>query len=1120
MGKELFSVSTDKVAEGALATSVAVAGVMYVKHKMNQMTQEEANKILEIFKDTLGTVDFPKPFNLDHEDGEVRIPKELQEYTLEQVEHGNPYQRELYKVGHYLTEYSDQRKKTGDPIHSVLCYLHYILLSPSGLMGLTGKGDNDFKKLSMFAQFLERFAQMPGANVRSGYVSLILDIIPTNKEEREALQALKRRDQDQDQKISKNAYTALQGIADSVNAEADFSRLEELSRGFADSTLRLATMGVTSHKIHSPLANALLGNMAKGTISPKIEKKRSLSWDQPAILLPTDDKLGFIPTIQQVAASLEDFSNQSDSLFQLTDSQLKDLIATSNFKDTNFNVTQYFRKTDGGTGKKKLLEPEQLDVARGYVAMLQLAQISADIARLAHYMNVHIRTESASSATPFAFSTSDTTTAVRTRCYETMALLKKEADDIYQKNALPLIGRLAEARGYDGTKNPQAAYALSGKLTGFKKDLEKAYEEIQKYKDPKHFKVLRDQSDASIQKLEQEVSAVAQKYNIGEEKLTKLPFVPDRDYKEINTELTAHVASLSRYFSSEEFIRLAQGVFGGLVSCKGKQVTFDIQSDADLIRLEALAKAFTEQLETTSKTYGATPSSAAMLGSVSGPDLAFGYMPSQGSEDPQALDKRLQKRKKGFKKSIQRYAAEAKPREETKVAATAAQEKIARLEKELREVKAADTRKKKVIDNTQKKLKKSVSEVDQIQKSLGAQIAEMQEKNKQLQDLTDESKESIKQAKKETSNAQAEIIQVQEAHQEDRTRMQSYFDSLQSRVLRLSDQLKTSSSSILADLIDLADSVTDKTAFNKFRDKYRDNHQKQIDSLKELVDELQEMATYYQENSKYVRDLISNAKTQMDYAQATLSNLEKQLKAAYKKIDELSAQLAESNAEKERLSDVNKGLESANKGLETELKTTQEQLKDKSTLATQPKAANTTTALSPSDNTRRTGNLFEIVVKALEKSEKNLAGTNKGKILELLRDDLQKHKENLMSDSDFKMMLKQVLGVACQHRGSDGGFAKNATTTGNFVINLIEADSLIRAVIDPNNTTKKLDFERDILRGFLGVNDKKLRQDRTTTANLRNETKGNIFHAAFITDAGSVSRPPVEAPPVVAAAAG
>ncbi|APS58558.1 hypothetical protein [Piscirickettsia salmonis] len=315
----------------------------------------------------------------------------------------------------------------------------------------------------------------------------------------------------------------------------------------------------------------------------------------------------------------------------------------------------------------------------------------------------------------------------------------------------------------------------------------------------------------------------------------------------------------------------------------------------------------------------------------------------------------------------------------------------------------------------------------------------------------------------------------------------------------------------MEDLRAMANSVPDKEEFKRIRNRQTARHQQQVDFLEKLLVEFRAAAKICLKDSEQVTQLIGNAKEQLVCARAVLSSAERELEKLRKVFESLSAQYEALKADSEAKAEAQ-----ADRITE---------LEDKLASETQPKSEElqrkeVNTALSPSDNTRRTGNLFEIVVKALEKSEKNLAGTNKGKILELLRDDLQTLKEDFMSDSDFKMMLKQVLGVACQHRGSDGGFAKNATTTGNFVINLIEADSLIRAVIDPSNTTKKLDFERDILRGFLGVNDKKLRQDRTTEANLHNETKGNIFHAAFITDAGSVSRPPVEALPVVAAAAG
>ncbi|QGN94676.1 ATPase involved in DNA repair [Piscirickettsia salmonis] len=1099
MGKELFSVSTDKVAEGALATSAAVATAMYVKSQIDKKKRKEATQLLEIFDRTLGTVDFPRPFNLDNEDGEVRIPKELQQYTLEQIAHGNPYERVLSKVGSHLSSYNNNRKKTGDPIHSVLCYLHYIMLSPSGLIGLTGRNKKDFEKLEMFASFLKQFAQMPGAKSRVSFIARILEIMPTQQQDG-SQQALDQKEQDQDKGFRKsiNAYTALQGIADSVNAEVDFSRLERLSRRFADSTLRLATMGASSPSIHAPLTTALLDDIAVGTVVPAVEKKGIFSIDESATVLPTDDPFGLIKVIQQVAASLEDFNYQSDTLFQLTPDQLKELITTSPFKSSEFNVKNYSKTGTGKTQTTDLSEAEKLGVARGYVAMLQLAQISADIARLAHYMNVHIRTESASSAAPFAFSTSDTTTAVRKRCYETMALLKKKADEIYQQDAQPLISHLDSAGQVDGLMRPQATYSLAEKLHKFKEALNDAYKDVKKYEDPDHFNVARDQSSASIHKLEQEVAAVAQKYGIGEEQLTKQPFVPRTDYKDINAALAAHVQNLLKHFSRKEFAPLAQSIFGNLVSYKDKQFTFDIQYDADLIKLEALAEKFIQQLESghvkPKKTRATHP--GAMLGSVSGPDLAFGYIP-QTSEDPKDRAQRIRdhfrEHTKGFRESTQRYAEQAKQREDGKIARADTLEEMARLRTLALTQHVAATAAKNGFREIGKELDEANSTIDQLKKS------------------GETMKVDLTTAQDKLATSETLLGQAQDAMQKKDVQIRHSFEYLEGLVIEHSKQLEENNQILMEDLRAMANSVPDKEEFKRIRNRQTARHQQQVDFLEKLLVEFRAAAKICLKDSEQVTQLIGNAKEQLVCARAVLSSAERELEKLRKVFESLSAQYEALKADSEAKAEAQ-----ADRITE---------LEDKLASETQPKSEElqrkeVNTALSPSDNTRRTGNLFEIVVKALEKSEKNLAGTNKGKILELLRDDLQTLKEDFMSDSDFKMMLKQVLGVACQHRGSDGGFAKNATTTGNFVINLIEADSLIRAVIDPSNTKKKLDFERDILRGFLGVNDKKLRQDRTTEANLHNETKGNIFHAAFITDAGSVSRPPVEALPVVAAAAG
>ncbi|MGJ3493213.1 chromosome segregation protein SMC [Piscirickettsia salmonis] len=1134
MGKELFSVSTDKVVEGALATSVVIGTVMYVKSKINKKKQEEATKILKIFNDTLGKAEFPKPFNLDHEDGEIRIPQELQEYTLEQIAHGNPYERTLCKVGSILASYNNKRAKTGDPIHSVLCYLHYILLSPSGLMGLTGKDDGDFEKLEMFASFLKGFAQMSGAKSRVSYIARILEVMPT-QQQHGSQRSLGQKEPDLKKLFQKseNSYTTLEGLASSTNAEKDFEHLEKLSRRFADSTLRLATMGVTFQKTHSPLTTALLDDIAVGTVVPAVEKKGLFSIDEPAILLPDKDPFNFIKTVREVAASLEDFRNQSTTLLELDPDQLKKLITTETFESSEFNVTSYSRTDSGTTKKTPFTEETKLEVARGYVAILQLTQISADIARLAHYMTAHIRTESASSAAPFAFNTSDATIAARKRCYEMMAYLKNKADKIYQKNAQPLIDHLADVGQVDGLMSPQAAYTLADKVKKFKKGMDNAYKQIEKYNTLNQFEKSREQSHASIQKLEQEVSTVAQKYGVREKELTTLP--SSIDCEKINAELTAHIQSLLKHFASKSFIPRAQRTFGSLVSCEDRQVTFDIQSDADLIRLEALAEDFIQQLESgdvAQKKPRPTTRPSAMLGSVSSPDLTFGYMPKT-SEDPKVRAQRIRdlfrEHTKGFRESTQRYAAEAKPREETKITAAATQEEIARLNAKIFGLETDNTRKQGVIDDTKKRLDESVSEVDQIQKSLGAQISEMQEdfdsRFGQMKEDLDEAQQKIKKTNDSLSSAQEDLEKTKAAHQRESDQVKRSFKYLESLVNAQSKKVSENNRKLKLDLNDLAHSIKEDSLFESLREKMMDHHQEETDFLKQLIVEFRAAAESCAKDSEDVRELIDKANGQVERAKETLEDVKQEIADLRQKVKETEEQ---ANL---RL----KKMEESHKSEVDEFKATIKDLQDKLGLANQPKAEElqpkaeelqlkvADTTLSRGDNIKRTGDLFEIVVKALEKSEKNLAGTNKGKILELLRDDLKGLKDDLLSDIDFKVMLKQVLGVACQHRGSDGGFAKNATTTGNFVINLIEADSLIRAVIDPNNTTKKLDFERDILRGFLGVNDKKLRQDRTTTANLRNETKGNIFHAAFITDAGSVSRPgvpPVETPPVVAAAAG
>ncbi|QGP54087.1 ATPase involved in DNA repair [Piscirickettsia salmonis] len=1089
MGKELFSVSTDKVAEGALATSAAVATAMYIKSKIDKKKQEEASKLLEIFNRTLGTADFPKPFNLDRANDEISIPKELQQYTLEQIAHGNPYERVLSTVGYHLSSYNNHRNnhrgKKGDPIHSVLCYLHYILLSPSGLMGLTGKDDGDFKKLEMFASFLEKFAQMDGAKSRVSFVARILEIMPT-QQQHGSQQALDQKEQDQDKGFRKsiNAYTALQGIADSVNAEVDFSRLERLSRRFADSTLRLATMGVSSQKIHAPLTTALLDDIAVGTVVPAIEKKGLFSIDESAIVLPTDDTLGFIPTIQQVAASLKDFNYQSDTLFKLTDDQLKELITTEPFKKSEFNVNKY-SKTDSGTTKKTpLSEENKLKVARGYVAMLQLAQISADIARLAHYMNVHIRTESASSAAPFAFSTSGSSIATRKRCYEMMELLKDKADKIYQKKAKPLIVLLHRTSVIDGIIRPQAAYTLAGKLGNFKKELDNAYGEVKKYNTLDQFEKSREQSQESIQKLEQEVSAVAQKYRVDEEKLTQLPFVPDRDYKEINDKLTAHVESLSTHFSSEEFIRLAQGVFGGLVSCKGRQVTFDIQRDADLIRLEALAEDFIEQLEVAKKSRPTHPS--AMLGSVSGPDLAFGYMPSQESEDPQALDKRLQKRKKRFRESTQRYAAEAKPREETKAAAAAAQEKIARLTQDNHKLLAAATVAKNGFDKIGKKLGEAKSEIDQLR-----------ETDKQSQETIKEAEEHVSNAKKETSAIKAQLDQAQEAIQKQNDEKRQDFQDLQSEITVYSKILEANNKSLMKRLNALAISIPDQKKFEELRDDFTSQYKKQLAFLNGLIVKLDAKAQTYQENSEEIAKIIADANKQVALAETTLLGIEQALDELREQLKSRSSQLEDANktieTQADQISELTAQLTLLTQPKAEELQPKAEELQPK---AEEPQLKAVNPALSRDENTYRTRSLLKILNNALG----NLQNSPKKNILEILRNDLQEvvDKKEVIADSDFKRHLQQILGAACQHRGLNAFKAKDATTTGNYILEQIEQDTCLLKVVT-GRESGGLDFQTDVLKRFLGVEGKAL-----------NKGSRNPFYDKFVGDKGQFVQPEPE----------
>ncbi|AMA42005.1 hypothetical protein AWJ11_06185 [Piscirickettsia salmonis] len=130
-----------------------------------------------------------------------------------------------------------------------------------------------------------------------------------------------------------------------------------------------------------------------------------------------------------------------------------------------------------------------------------------------------------------------------------------------------------------------------------------------------------------------------------------------------------------------------------------------------------------------------------MLGSVSGPDLAFSYIP-QTSEDPkvraQSIRDHFREHTKGFRESTQRYAEQAKQREDGKIAGADTLEEMARLRTLALTQHVAATAAKNGFREIGKELGKANSTIDQLK-----------ETNKQSQETIKETEERVRNAKKE-----------------------------------------------------------------------------------------------------------------------------------------------------------------------------------------------------------------------------------------------------------------------------------------------------------------------------------------------------------------------------------
>lgn len=143
--------------------------------------------------------------------------------------------------------------------------------------------------------------------------------------------------------------------------------------------------------------------------------------------------------------------------------------------------------------------------------------------------------------------------------------------------------------------------------------------------------------------------------------------------------------------------------------------------------------------------------------------------------------------------------------------------------------------------------------------------------------------------------------------------------------------------------------------------------------------------------------------------------------------------------------------------------------------------------LDGDENIRRTQALAKIIKKSLSWSVKG----NKKKILKAFAKELEKI-EHPLSNDKFKKLLQKGFGVACQHR-KEGG--ERESSTGMNMIKLLNSDAEyteIRALILLDGADGEVEFERDILRGLLGL----YREPRLGC----NVVGKNIFYQSFMND--------------------
>ncbi|QGP56749.1 hypothetical protein PsalMR5_04239 (plasmid) [Piscirickettsia salmonis] len=491
--------------EAGVAAGAVIAGAYYIKSRIDKKERKTAEEILQAFRETLGQVDFPPPFYSDGE--QISIPQELQAHTLKSFQYDEPYKRCLNEAGRVLIEYRGYRQDNGDSedaIDTMLSYLHYIITSPAGFISLEGDNPQDYEKLQQLARFLSRFSNMKGAVARKSYIDQILEVIPVDPNEEGTKQKV-------------NAYNDLQAMAESKNAGRDFKNLKMSSRAFADSALRLAAIGASPEKHHRAINGSFLKNLRNGVARKAIEKQGMLNFDIPPILLPGDDKFGFIHAVKETAHALYREENQAAPLFEVEDGQRKIFDKGSLFDGCSPNKKVYSKDAAGRSRDGKASDAQRAQIARGYEAMLQIAQLSTDMMKLAHRMHNHIGMASVAHASPFASAQSDVTATTLARCYQSMAILKQKADRLYQEHAVPLIAHLNQNRKSDRKEGQRVIYEAAREVSQFKKELDNAYGNVQKYTTMQHFQEAQYKSRAEIARLDKEVTDIAERHGFSEQ---------------------------------------------------------------------------------------------------------------------------------------------------------------------------------------------------------------------------------------------------------------------------------------------------------------------------------------------------------------------------------------------------------------------------------------------------------------------------------------------------------------------------------------------------------------------------------------------------------------------------